>query len=555
MKTLKYIITFYKDSGGELVTGLTLAALAILCASLLTVISGWFITATALAGVGIISLQTYNLFLPSAAIRFLALGRPLAKYSERLFNHKVTFKLISASRSRTFAQLLTMEKTRLIAFRGTDLAARLTGDIDKMDQFYTGFLLPWFSTTIIFIISLIYLLFIAPSVALVVIFMYLFSGVLIPFLALRTALKKGTREVLLYELQAEIADFASGHLELKSFGMFEKCGANIRQVFSALSSQGHHSSKQKGLFNLLQGILLQSGILATLVILFRFHLPQTYGPMLVLIMFAVIAMSEILQPLSELFFNQAAMFNAAGRIGELHEKKAAAPVIKQPLNRLSCQDITMENLCFSYSKRNICNQLSVVFEYGKTYVIQGPNGSGKSTLFDLISGLQQPQGGSLKIGGVDNDGLPDLFRSSLIGYMEQQLSLFEESIYRNIAIGNPEADANTIIAAAQRAGLGPMIEMLADGVFSIIEEDHRNLSGGQARMVCLARLILKDAPILLFDEPTESLDAIATQNFINLVNDWKGKKTIIIITHKQIPLLDADEYYLMKEGKITHLNK
>jgi len=158
----------------------------------------------------------------------------------------------------------------------------------------------------------------------------------------------------------------------------------------------------------------------------------------------------------------------------------------------------------------------------------------------MLSGLRCPDSGIAAINGKAAHIFNSEQLNNHIAYMEQHATLFNVSLFENIALARTDATEREVKDAAIRAGLGPEILHNPQFLYNIAGESGKNISGGQSRMIALARIILKDSPVLLLDEPTEGLDTKSEANFIKLLTSWRGKKTVIIVTHKRSLILLAD---------------
>ena len=197
---------------------------------------------------------------------------------------------------------------------------------------------------------------------------------------------------------------------------------------------------------------------------------------------------------------------------------------------------------FSYGGHVIEYPTDLVIPAGAITLVSGSNGVGKSTLLDLLCGLKTPSSGQITIGEIPLSGVDPDALVQHIGYMEQQPVLFHTSIYANIALAKDQATDEEVLEAATLAGLGPYLAADPGFLPTSAGEMGKYVSAGQARMIALARIILKDAPIWLLDEPTEGLDMLAEQRMIELILANKGRKTIVLVTHKRHNFLLADHH-------------
>lgn len=216
------------------------------------------------------------------------------------------------------------------------------------------------------------------------------------------------------------------------------------------------------------------------------------------------------------------------------------------------EDIEFEKINFSYIKgENIINDISCTFKKNSLTAIVGPSGGGKSTILKLIARFWDVDDGTIKIGDLSLGEIDTDSWLKNISMVLQDVYLFNETIRENIIFGNENATEDDMIRASKLAGCHDFIEKLPDGYETIVGEGGSTLSGGEKQRISIARAILKDAPILLLDEPTSSLDAkneVLVQKAIsNLVKD----KTVIMIAHRLKTIKNADHIIVLDSGKIS----
>lgn len=221
--------------------------------------------------------------------------------------------------------------------------------------------------------------------------------------------------------------------------------------------------------------------------------------------------------------------------------------------KIDCtDDIHFENVGFSYVKgQNTINDISCSLKKNSLTAIVGPSGSGKSTMLKLIARFWDVDEGNIKIGRVPLAEIhPDNWQEQ-ISMVLQDVYLFHETIRENIIFGNEHAGEEDMVRAAKLAGCHEFIERLSEGYETIVGEGGSTLSGGEKQRISIARAILKDAPILLLDEPTSSLDAkneVSVQKAIsNLVKD----KTVVMVAHRLKTIKNADHIIVLDRGKIA----
>lgn len=218
----------------------------------------------------------------------------------------------------------------------------------------------------------------------------------------------------------------------------------------------------------------------------------------------------------------------------------SAPVRKETSARtLSEGSICLENVSFRYiGGKEVLKNISFYLEPHKTYAFVGMSGQGKSTLFKLLSGLEEEYDGKCSI-------------PEKCGIVPQNSFLFAGTIAENIGIGREGATMEDIVKAAKDAGIHERIESLADKYHTLVGEKGAGLSGGERQRICIARALVSGADVLLFDEPTASVDAETEKIILNTFEQLKGKKTLILISHKLSLLQNADTIFVIDKGEIV----
>ena len=183
----------------------------------------------------------------------------------------------------------------------------------------------------------------------------------------------------------------------------------------------------------------------------------------------------------------------------------------------------------------------------KITALVGLSGAGKSTLISLLDKFYEPQQGTIQLDGTDINHIDTQYLRDHIGLVLQKNHIFQGSIFENIRYGKTDASLEDVILAAQKASIHEQILQLPQAY----DADALMLSGGQQQRIALARMFLKNPPIIFLDEPTASLDAIATEQIKQSLDEIKQGRTVIIISHSLSQIIDADYTYVMKDGRIT----
>ena len=284
--------------------------------------------------------------------------------------------------------------------------------------------------------------------------------------------------------------------------------------------------------------LLPGTIDAGLIISFLFYLKLLYQPM---------------RDLSKLTTLANAGSAGAERIQEVLEQAPEVVESKAPYlgpTRLR-GDIVFDNVYFGYSSQQpVLKGISLHIPAGKKVALVGLSGGGKTTLVKLIPRFYEIQQGSVRVDGVDNRMYPLQVLRENVSMVLQDSVLFEGTIRENIEVGRPGANEEDIIAAAKKAQMHETIVRLPDGYDTLVREQGKNFSGGQRQRIAIARAILRDAPLLILDEPTASLDVEAEAEVMRALDTLVVGRTVLVISHRLSTLGNVDEIIVLGDGRI-----
>ena len=246
---------------------------------------------------------------------------------------------------------------------------------------------------------------------------------------------------------------------------------------------------------------------------------------------------------------------SVSRFSKLLSLESNIKTNKMSLEKNINGNISFHNVSFSYEDNHILNNISFNINKGEVIAIVGETGVGKSTIVDLLFGFIKPANGTIKIDGYDIKDLSlDVLRQH-ITLVAQDVYLFNTSIYNNVKIGNSNAKEEEILKVINKLKINDFACEMPNGVHSIVVEHGKNLSGGQIQRIAIARSLLKDCPIMLFDEATSAIDSNTEKLIHSAINDLKKEKTIVIISHRLSSLKNADRILVLEEGKIVEKGK
>ncbi|MEO8410762.1 MAG: ATP-binding cassette domain-containing protein, partial [Propionivibrio sp.] len=216
-------------------------------------------------------------------------------------------------------------------------------------------------------------------------------------------------------------------------------------------------------------------------------------------------------------------------------------------------EIEFRNVSFSYPGQGeaALQNVSLRITPGEHVVVLGRTGSGKTTLQKLMLGLYQPTDGVVRIDGIDLRQLDPADLRRNVGFVGQEAMLFYGTLRENIAIGAPYADDSAIVHAAEVAGLTQFVNRHPKGFDMLIGERGESLSGGQRQEVAIARAVLMDPPVLLFDEPTSAMDFSTEAGFKERLTRFAAQKTVVIVTHRTSLIDLATRIIVVDDGRIV----
>ncbi|YAF94013.1 MAG: ABC transporter ATP-binding protein [Nodularia sp. CChRGM 3473] len=233
------------------------------------------------------------------------------------------------------------------------------------------------------------------------------------------------------------------------------------------------------------------------------------------------------------------------------------PPLPEPEQASIPENLTIElkNVNFSYQEKAVLQNVNLVIPQGSITALVGPSGSGKTTIASLIARFWDVPAGEVCLGGVNikNLKLADLMAKMAIVF--QNVILFNDTIYENIRMGNPQADQAAVIAAAKAARCHDFITAMPEGYQTIIGEKGAKLSGGQQQRISIARAILKDAPIVIMDEATAFIDPENEAQIQEAIATLIQEKTLVIIAHRLSTITEADQIILLNKGQIIGKGK
>lgn len=520
-----------------LVLGLALMLLSLIAGTLLLALSGWFITASALAGLGL--LVGLEIFTPGAGIRLAAVTRTLSRYGERLATHLATLRMLTDLRLDLLERLLRLDEAELAALRRADTLNRLTGDVDLLNGLFSGIAGPTAAAVLLSLLTGLGLSLVYPTLGLVIILPLLIAISLLGWLLFRLGQRPSAEAVAaIPRLRNCAADGIEGMNELRAFDRTES-------QTRVLATHSEHLGKLQQRLGELDAVgqalaLLLTGLAvwgALVVAIHLFQQSQVGAAMAALVVLAVFGLGEAWLGIPVAWRRFGQSLAAGERIEELARPRSSLPVAASPAPWPEQADVVLENVHFRYGKHlpPVLGGLNLTIGYGEHWLISGASGIGKTTLAMLLMRRYDPTSGSVQIGGHDLRDLdPDDLRRR-IAWLPQRPVLLSASLATNLRLAKGSASDGELINALTAVGLDRLLSELPEGLESWVDEDGANLSGGQRQRLAIARLLLTDPDIVLLDEPAASLDHATAERVMISLNGWLKDRTVVLISHSSPP--------------------
>ena len=266
----------------------------------------------------------------------------------------------------------------------------------------------------------------------------------------------------------------------------------------------------------------------------------------------LIAASRLYDPLSGAMANMAELFSVQLQVNRLKEIEDYPEETGEKEIRTNGYDITFDHVRFSYEKdKPVLRDVSFTAKQGQVTALVGPSGSGKTTVSRLASRFWDIQQGKITVGGMDISQIEPETLLSLYSIVFQDVTLFNNSIMENIRVGRKDATDEEVLAAAKLANCEEFARKLPEGWNTIIGENGCSLSGGERQRISIARAFLKNAPIILLDEATASLDVENETVIQTALSRLIQNKTVLVIAHRMRTVASADKIVVLEKGKVA----
>lgn len=552
MNEWRWMLTRAQPYLGWIVGGIALSTLVILANVALLGLSGWFITAMALAGLQGVSM---NYFTPAAAIRGLAILRTGGRYLERLVTHESTFRLLAELRQWFFEQLEPLAPARLQYLRGGDLLSRIRADIDTLENAYLRIVTPAVAALLATVAMTGFLAVISPVIAATTLLALAVAGVVLPWISARLCDAPGRAIVSVRtDLRAGAAETVRGQAELAIYGGRDAQRRRIDRLNRDLIAPQRQRNRTETGLAAAGALAAQGGWLAALLMgLWLLQQDLISGPVLVMLVLFVMAAFEAVAPLPLAWQAWGETRTAARRLIEIVDTEPAVTDPSREAAPPARFDIRFDGVDLRYpdAGRDALCGIDLAVPEGSRLAVIGPSGAGKTSLVHLLLRFWPCTAGEIRIGGEAIDHYRGETVRRWCSVVGQHAHLFNTTIAENLRLACPDADDERLVEAARAAQIHDEILHMPHGYDTAVGEAAARLSGGQIRRLAIARALLKDAPILILDEPTEGLDRGSEAAVIAALDRLMTGRTVVMITHRPALLWLADQVVRLEQGRLA----
>ena len=485
----------------------------------------------------------------------------IASYIENYTGHYVAFKILAALRDKFYYAMLPLAPARTAKLQSGDAVSRVMSDCERIEPFYAHTIAPAVTAIIVPLVILAWCWTVEPSFVYVLAPFYFGTTAILPWLVTKLGGDGADYRLQLGQVNAFVSESIQGVRDTVAFG-YEKQRA--RQLFAIGATMQEGQDKLYGADanqRALAEVFITVGILAA----------AWWG--------TVLAMDGVISPLVELpamiavsivgFYLSVGLANnytdyrvsliSARRLFEMMDQVPAVVETSDKAPTDVESSLQFNNVSFEYDaddadwsrQKKIFDEFSIDIEKGKHVALVGPSGTGKSTVVNLLLRQWDPQAGNISIGGRKLTEFPLADLQQLFAVVSQRSFIFNDTIKENIRMGKFDASDEEIAAAAEEAGLTEFIASAPDGYDTECGERGSKISGGQRQRVAIARAVLKDAPVVLLDEATSSLDIETELSVMTALKRLTKGRTTLTIAHRLSTIVDSDEIMVMLEGKIA----
>ncbi|WP_332858924.1 amino acid ABC transporter ATP-binding/permease protein [Janthinobacterium svalbardensis] len=521
---------------GKLIGGALLAALTAVAGMALLGLSGWFITATSIAGLHASTAVLFDVFGPSAGIRLLAIGRTGSRYAERLVTHDATFAALAAIRVQLFRGWSRPEAASRLLRQPARLLFRLTADIDALESLYLRLLVPAFTALCVALLAGVALGVMQWQLGVGMAAWLLAAGGGISWIVAQRARRPAiVRSRAIEKLRSGTIDLVAGQTDLVMAGRIDAQCAALGQIDRSLAQADVALLRLETAAGAAYGVAGSATLAGVLLAVAALVQQQTLNvPLAALALLIALTAVEPFAGLRRGALEAGRMLLAMRRLAPRLDGNDVPP---PPFD--AAPGLRLEHVSAAHAGSHVAilHDVSLHIADGERVALIGPSGAGKSTLLAIAARELAPLSGTVHAG-----------RACLF---TQKTELFQDSLRDNLRLADPSASDAQLWAALQSAGLDGEVRALAGGLDTMLGEGGLGLSGGQARRLALARLFLHESTLWLLDEATEALNAQVAIDVLQRLRARSDGRSLLIATHLRREAALADRLVSLRDGRIV----
>lgn len=538
---------------GRLLLTVLLLWTTMLAGTALLGLSGGFLTAAALAGAAGLG-SGFNFFSPAAGIRGLTMARIVSRYFEKLVGHDVTLRIARDLRVWFFRRALPLAPARLAGMRTGELLARLMSDIGEVDGLLVRAIGPLLALGGVSVVAVMSAGLIYVPAALLLAVLALVIGVAVPWATVRGAnAHERDRARHRAQLRSQAFEGLEGAADLTALHARDHWNQRVLVAAKQLRSRDRRRRMRLVAGNALHGVCAAVGLVAMLwLALHGFEVGAVDAAYAAALVFLTVALIELWAGIGLAWQSWLSGRVAAARLEAIVDQPAA--VIEAPMPQAlpaGAAVLQLENVSFRWpgQARALLDSVQLRVAPGERIALRGDSGSGKTTLSSLLLRLWDPDAGRVLYGGVDIRDVAQAEWHRQIAWLPQNAPVFAGTVADNLRLGDPDASDARLWQVLADVRLRVWAEGIG-GLHAWVGENGATVSAGQARRLALARALLRDAPILLLDEPTEGLDVDTAHALLQDMVVAVGGRSVVMITHDELPEGIVHRGYRLQRGAL-----